>query len=217
MSHVGAKNNLHYQIVHNNNNNNNNNNNHLYYPHNNNNKTNKNVLSASVTSMSENSSEFSGPPPHSQQTASRPDSHHDSLSIFPILSPSHNMSSSSGHNAVVSSNHSNMMAHNQLLSSELFEEKKMAKENSVENSVFFLQDQAECMDGGCEILLPVWFENLARSDQRTIQLTPLGGPAILWVEEPGIFQGKFKVKVCSVSGNPISSQKFYWQVRAKKK
>jgi hypothetical protein len=74
----------------------------------------------------------------------------------------------------------------------------------------YYRGEAQLVDGQAVINLPSYFEPLTRKEQRTVQLTPVGGWAPLYVES-AVQDGRFIVKTAN-QGNP--SQQFYWEVKA---
>ena len=73
----------------------------------------------------------------------------------------------------------------------------------------YYRGQAQLEDGVVEVRLPPYFEALTRKEQRTVQLTPIDGPASLYVSG-AIDDGRFLVR--SHGGN--RRQRFYWEVKA---
>ncbi len=78
-----------------------------------------------------------------------------------------------------------------------------------EASVYY-RGEAQLEKGEAQVVLPAYFEALTRKDERTVQLTPVGGWSPLYVMK-GVEGGKFLVRAAA-GGNP--SQRFYWEVKA---
>lgn len=80
----------------------------------------------------------------------------------------------------------------------------------------FYRGTARLRNGRVEVTLPEYFEALTRPEERTVQLTNVGGFDRLAVENPAageIVDGKFAV----ISDNPSSTQEFHWEVKAVRK
>jgi len=73
----------------------------------------------------------------------------------------------------------------------------------------YYRGEARLVNGEATVALPAYFEALTRKDQRTIQLTPVGGFAPLYVTS-GVEGGRFSVRTDSGSAD----QRFYWEVKA---
>lgn len=73
----------------------------------------------------------------------------------------------------------------------------------------YYRGEARLVNGSAGITLPPYFEALTRKDQRTVQLTPIGGSTLLY-EATEVEGGTFTVR--ADSGN--SAQRFYWEVKA---
>ena len=73
----------------------------------------------------------------------------------------------------------------------------------------YYRGEAQLRDGEAVVELPPYFEAITHIDCRTIQLTPVGSWAPLYVEGP-IERGRFVVRIAD--GNP--DQAFYWEVKA---
>jgi hypothetical protein len=74
----------------------------------------------------------------------------------------------------------------------------------------YYRGEAELQNGEAIIDLPAYFEALTRKEQRTVQLTPIGGWAPLYVED-GVKDGRFTVKAANTAN---SVPRFYWEVKA---
>lgn len=73
----------------------------------------------------------------------------------------------------------------------------------------FYRGEAQLVSGEIVVTLPAYFEALTRKDGRTVQLTPIGGFAPLYIAGE-VDEGRFTVR--TESGNP--TQHFYWEVKA---
>ena len=73
----------------------------------------------------------------------------------------------------------------------------------------YYRGEARLVDGEAVVALPSYFESLTRKDGRTVQLTPVGGWAPLYVVD-GVKDGRFTVR----SDGPRGDRRFYWEVRA---
>jgi len=77
----------------------------------------------------------------------------------------------------------------------------------------FYRGEAQLQGGIAKITLPSYFEALTRKENRTVQLTNIGGFDSLAVKTTNghiIQDGSFTV----YSSDPTSSQKFFWEVKA---
>jgi hypothetical protein len=74
----------------------------------------------------------------------------------------------------------------------------------------YYRGEAELVNGAALVVLPDYFESLTRKEERTVQLTAVGGWAPLYVESP-IQNGQFTVKAAQGGG---TTQRFYWEVKA---
>ncbi len=73
----------------------------------------------------------------------------------------------------------------------------------------YYRGEARLVNGSVVIDLPPYFEALTRKDRRTVQLTPIGGPSVLYVAT-AVEGGRFTVR----ADNGDSEQRFYWEVKA---
>jgi hypothetical protein len=74
----------------------------------------------------------------------------------------------------------------------------------------YYRGQAQLDKGEAVVSLPLYFEALTEPTGRTVQLTPVGGWAPLYVVS-GVQGGRFTVRAAA-GGDP--SQRFYWEVKA---
>ena len=73
----------------------------------------------------------------------------------------------------------------------------------------YYRGEARLMHGEVVVALPSYFESLTLKDGRTVQLTPVGGWAPLYVVD-GVKDGRFTVR----TDGPRRDRRFYWEVRA---
>lgn len=76
-------------------------------------------------------------------------------------------------------------------------------------SAVFYRGEAKLVNGEATVDLPNYFEALTRPNNRTVQLTPIGGWAPLYVVAD-IKDGRFTVR----SDQGGSTQRFFWEVKA---
>jgi hypothetical protein len=74
----------------------------------------------------------------------------------------------------------------------------------------YYRGEAQLDKGEAVVSLPLYFEALTEPTGRTVQLTPVGGWAPLYVVS-GVQGGRFIVRAAA-GGDP--SQRFYWEVKA---
>lgn len=72
----------------------------------------------------------------------------------------------------------------------------------------YYRGEAQLRDGRATIVLPAYFEALARRTGRTVHLTPIGSPAVLYVLD-AIEDGRFTVG----GRDGDAEQRFYWEVK----
>ncbi|MBI4593942.1 MAG: DNRLRE domain-containing protein [Candidatus Rokubacteria bacterium] len=90
-------------------------------------------------------------------------------------------------------------------------ERKLLVHSALEGpeAAVFYRGEAQLVNGEIVVTLPPYFEALARKEHRTVQLTPIGGFAPLYVVDE-VQEGRFTVRTDGGS----RSQRFYWEVKA---
>lgn len=78
-----------------------------------------------------------------------------------------------------------------------------------DKTAVLVSGEGALVKGTATITLPAWFEQEAKTSNRTVQLTCKGGWSALWTSD--VSNGQFTVST-DVLGN--QGQAFYWQVLA---
>jgi hypothetical protein len=82
-------------------------------------------------------------------------------------------------------------------------------------AALYFRGEGQLVDGKADIKLPEYFEQLAQKEGRTVLLTNIDGfdrIAVKTKAGAAIADGMFKV----ISANPHSTQKFFWEVKARR-
>lgn len=78
-----------------------------------------------------------------------------------------------------------------------------------EGAVYY-RGEAQLVNGETMIALPSYFEALTKKQERTVQLTPIGGWSPLYVDSE-VANTRFTVKTAAQGSR---TQRFYWEVKA---